>query len=192
MAMTLDEIHELETSWIGRVPSDDPECFGWEPFNIHVFADLIDSCLEYVPAGNRTALDAGCGIGTKCLYMFQAGLEAYGFDRMREFLDEAERLGVPCELADARTFARYGDYGLVYVNHPLACGQGCNDEARLERAIHRQMRTGAVLLDVNYDLAPGCSAHPADSPCTDDCPEDGAAWPEIVRWGRWSAAWVKP
>jgi SAM-dependent methyltransferase len=167
--MTLAEIAALETAWQGRIPPDDPACFGWEPYSPDAFAALLEDCLPRVPSGNRTFLDAGCGIGTKCVLAAQAGLEAYGFDLVPEFLAEARQLGVACEQADARMFTRYGDFGLVYVNHPLVPGPG---ETALERRVHAAMAAGSVLMAVNYDIAPD--------------------WPEISRAGPWDAAWVKP
>jgi hypothetical protein len=110
---------------------------------------------------------------------------------MPEFLTEAIRLGVACELADARDWDGYDRFGLVYLNHPLVCGPNCKDEAVLENWVHGQMSSGSVLLAVNYDLAPGCPAHGSLSPCNDDCPGT-ASWHEITRTGQWAAAWVKP
>lgn len=189
--MDLAGIAGLEAAWVGRV-TPPPGCFGWEPYDPRLFAGLLAACLPHVPAGNRAFLDAGCGIGTKCLLAQRAGLAAHGIDLVPEFLAEAARLGVSAELADARAYGGYGSFGLVYVNHPLACGPGCDDEAALEQRIHEAMAPGAVLLSVNCDLAPGCAAHKPGTPCTDACPHDAAAWPQITRAGAWAAAWVKP
>jgi SAM-dependent methyltransferase len=191
--VTLDEISALEASWLNRVQvSEREKYFDWQPADPVVFTRLLELCLPHVPPGNRTFLDAGCGIGTKCLIAAQHGLAAYGFDRVPEYVAEARRLGVSADPGLAEMYQGYGQHGLVYVNHPLACGPGCDDEATLEHYIHEQMAPGSVLMFMNYDLAPGCSVHSQDQPCTDACPHDAAAWPEIARLGAWMAAWVKP
>jgi SAM-dependent methyltransferase len=185
------QIAALEAEWQGRVQVTPGYC-GWEPYDPGKFTRLLSLCLPHVPPGNRTFLDVGCGIGTKCLLAAQAGLDPSGFDRVPEFVAEARRLGVAAEVADARDYQGYGAPGLVYVNHPLACGGGCDDEAALEHLIHERMASGAVLMAVNYDLAPGCTVHPPSRPCDEGCPPGAAGWPQVARLGAWDAAWVKP
>jgi SAM-dependent methyltransferase len=186
-------ITSLELSWLNRVAiSERDKYFDWQPADPAIFMQLLELCLPHVPPGNLTFLDAGCGIGTKCLLAAQSGLAAYGIDRVPEYLEEAARLGVDCELALAEDYQHYADFGLVYCNHPMVCGPGCEDEAVLEHYIHVQMAPGSVLMFANYDLAPGCSVHPQDRPCTDECPHEAAAWPQVARLGPWTAAWVKP
>ena len=179
----------LEAAWRGRVqvPS---EFFGWEPYDLPAFMELLAAAMAAAPAG-ALFFDAGCGIGTKCLIAAQAGCVASGIDRVPEFVTEARRLGVDAQVADVRDWD-YSPYGIVYVNHPLACGPGCDDEAVLEHRVHESMAPGAALISVNYDLAPGCSVHGPDVPCTEACPHAAAAWREIARLGAWAAAWAKP
>jgi SAM-dependent methyltransferase len=191
--VTLDEIAALEDAWRGRVQVTEPErYFGWEPAPPDRFSRFLAAVLPHVPASNRTFLEVGCGIGTKCLIAADAGLAVYGFDRVPEYTAEARRLGVEAWVGLAQEFTGYGRFGLVYFNHPMVCGPGCEDEAELEHLIHQQMAPGSVLMAANYDLAPGCSVHPPSEPCTDACPWDAAGWVQVARLGPWDAAWVKP
>ena len=192
MALSLDEITQLEQDWIGRVAVSEPETyFDWQPASVDLFSQLLGACLPHVPVGMPGFLDVGCGIGTKCLLAQQAGFTAYGIDRVPEYLAEAAQLGVSAEQVLAGDYTGYSGFGLVYVNHPLNCGEGCDDEAVLEHTIHVAMSPGAVCAGMNYDLAPGCTAHPPDQPCTDACPGTLDGWTEIARLGPWVAAWVK-
>lgn len=191
--MTGDEIAAIDREWIGRVEISQPETyFDWQPFPVGQFTTLLQACLPHVPDGNRTFLDTGCGIGTKLLIAADHGLDAHGIDRVPEYLAEAARLGASVEQTLAEDYAAYGTFGLVYVNHPLATSPTDTDEVLLERLIHDQMTSGAVLLAVNYDLAPGCIAHPPGRVCDEDCLTDVYdGWTEIVRDGAWNAGWVK-
>lgn len=148
--MDLAEIAALEEAWLRKVAVP-PEFFGWEPYDPAAFGALLAAALPHVPAGNRTFLDAGCGIGTKCLIAEAAGLAAHGIDREPAFLAEARRLGVSCEPHDVRDFPRYGEYGLVYVNHPLTSPAA---EAVFESWLHDQVAPGAILLTVNAGAFP--------------------------------------
>jgi hypothetical protein len=94
-------------------------------------------------------------------------------------------------VALAQEYTGYGRFGLVYFNHPMVCGPGCEDEAELEHLIHEGMAPGAVLMAANYDLAPGCPVHPATQPCDITCPHK-VGWAQVARLGDWDAAWVKP
>lgn len=191
--MTPAEIAQLEQDWVGRVQVGQPDVyFDWQPFPADRFTALLEGCLPAVPAGSQSFLDVGCGIGTKQLIAAGYGLSTYGIDRVPEYLAEAAQLGVSAELADARDYTGYGGYGVVYVNHPLRCDPGCDDEAVLEARIHELMAPGAVLIAVNYAYAPLCRAHLPGQPCTDACPLDSSAWPVIARIGPWGAAWMKP
>jgi SAM-dependent methyltransferase len=192
VSLELAEIEALEAAWQGRVAVTEPETyFGWEPCPPRQFLDLLRACLPHVPPGRRTFIDAGCGIGTKLLLAQQEGLAAHGIDRVPEFVAEARRLGASADLGLIEDYTGFGRFGLVYYNHPLACGPGCDFEAGLEHHIHRQVPPGSVVIGMNYDLAPGCRRHPPDRPCDDDCPYELAGWAEVARLGPWAAAWVK-
>lgn len=199
MDLNADEIAALEQQWIGRVQIDQPSVyFDWQPAPVPLFTSLLEACLPHVPPGNRTFLDAGCGIGTKCLLAVSYGLAAYGIDRVPEYLAEAASLGVSTEQTLIESYTGYSTHGLVYLNHPLVCGGDCDDEAVLAHGIQVQMASGAVLLSVNYDLAPGClnprhagAVVPCDDSCTKGYISSYDEWTEVARSGDWNAAWVK-
>jgi hypothetical protein len=186
----LEAITALEASWLGRVATTARDrYFDWQPAAPALFTRLLAACLPHVPPGNRTFIDAGCGIGTKCLLAGRYGLAAHGIDRVPEYVAEAARLGVSAELALIEDYTGFARYGLVYVDHPAVGG---GDEARLEAGIHAQMAPRSVLMAMSYDLAPGCPAHPPGRPCDDACPTDAHdGWTEVARLGAWIAGWVK-
>jgi SAM-dependent methyltransferase len=163
--VTLEELVELEASWQNKV-SPIPGCFGWEPYSLESFSEL----LAIAASRNFLAsfLDAGAGIGTKVIRATHYGLIASGIDLVPEFLAEAARIGADVQYGDVREWD-YSLYGIVYVNHPLI---DQDEEAQLEFAIHDGMASGSVLVAVNYGIAPD--------------------WPEIGRIGEWNAVWVKP
>jgi SAM-dependent methyltransferase len=168
--MTIDEIAALEQQWVGRVQVPARGVyFDWQPAPVAMFAVLLEECLPYVPSDNKTFLDVGCGIGTKGLLAKQAGLDAYGLDRVPEYVSEAIRIGIVAWEGLAEDYDAYARYGMVYINHPLV---PIFEEAVLERDIHSQMASGSVLMTVNYDVVP-------------------AGWAEIARVGDWNAGWVK-
>lgn len=169
--MDMDQLASLEASWLRRIQPP-PGAFGWEPYDLSAFTALLRQAVLHVPRSNTSFIDVGCGIGTKCLVAEQFGLSAWGIDIVPEFLAEAQRHWVRAVLADARTYTRYADFGLVYINHPLVCGDGCAQETELEEYVQAGMASGAVLLSVNYEACP--------------------VWPEVARDGDWAAAWVKP
>lgn len=193
MALGRDEIIQLEQDWIGRVAVSEPETyFDWQPAPLDLFTQLLQACLPVVPVGMPGFLDVGCGIGTKCLIATQAGLTASGIDRVPEYLAEAATLGVSTEQVLAEDYTGYGNFGLVYMNHPLVTGPGDNRQALLAHSVHLAMAADAVLIDINYDLAPGCLSHPPDRACDTACRIDAySGWVQVARAGDWNAAWVK-
>jgi hypothetical protein len=169
-SMTLDEIAALEQQWVGRVQvSARDRYFDWQPAPVGMFNSLLEECLPYVPLHNLTFLDAGGGIGTKCLLAQRYGLIAHNIDRVSEYISEACRLGVDSELSLIEDYVAISEYGIVYVNHPLVPDF---EEVVIERDIHDRMGFGSVLMSINYDVAP-------------------SGWTEVARIGPWNAAWVK-
>ena len=192
--MTLEEIAALEQQWIGQVQIDQPDVyFDWQPASVELFTGLLEQCLSHVPSGNQTFLDVGCGIGTKCILAAQYGLVVNGFDRVPEYLTEAAQLGISAIEILAEDFADYGDFGIVYMNHPLiTIGPSDNRQALLAAQVHEAMASRSVLLSINYDLAPGCLSHLPDRSCDTNCRTDAYdGWTEFARDGHWNAAWVK-
>jgi SAM-dependent methyltransferase len=174
--MTLDAIRALEQEPAPPFPDDGLDCFGWAPYDLDVFARLLDAAIAVAPG--VSFLDAGCGLGTKCLLATERGLDAYGIDRVEAYVAQATRLGARAEVADVRDWARYGDFDVVYACHPLREPA----ETGFERWLHEQMNPGAVWMTLR-----GCVV-----------PE---GWREVVREDyqrhhhdppRWRGVYVKP
>jgi SAM-dependent methyltransferase len=92
-------------------------------------------------------LEVGCGIGTKAVYASRAySLTTVGIDRIGEYVAEAKKAGLSAFETDALHFGSYGDYGIVYVNHPF---KDFDAERVLEHKIQADMMAGAVLICVN-------------------------------------------
>jgi SAM-dependent methyltransferase len=186
----INTLRQLEGYWHIQGVATEPETyFGWEPYDLDQFWQLLQGCIPHVPADRQSFVDIGCGIGTKCLLAQNAGLAVFGVERVPTYVAEAQRLGVEVWQGLAQDFTQYDQYGLVYVNHPMASGG--NTEALLENSIQSSMASGSVLMSVNYDLAPGCPHHPPTSPCSEAC-GGASSWPEIARINDWAAAWIKP
>lgn len=165
--MDAAEIAALERSWEGRVQVSEPaRYYGWVPSRATLFQGLLGLCVPHAPS--RTFLDAGCGIGTKCLLAQQMGLAAHGIDRVLEYVEEAQRLGVGAEVCHIENYTGYASFGIVYFYQPAPDDY----EPVLEKVIHERMAPGAVLMSAAYVRDPG--------------------WPEIARLGERIAAWVKP
>ena len=150
----------LEREWLTRHPGlrSQPGFYGWEPYPLEEFGRLLDAAIPHAPSGRL--VDAGCGIGTKCLYAAAAGLAAEGVEHAAEYAAEARRLGVTVHEADVRGWPHFGAYGVVYVNCPL---KGDREEAAFEAWLHGQMAPGAVLISVN-----DCGAPPGWRPVLDE------------------------
>lgn len=144
--MDIEAIRQLELDWLEKyrvLRSASEDSYGWEPFPISRFYNMLILAMSH----NRGPfLDVGCGIGTKVLLASQVGIEAQGIELFPEYVAEAERLGVKVEQADARSYGRYGEFGIIYINHPL---RDIEEEDKLERHIQRQMVPGSVLIAVN-------------------------------------------
>ena len=146
------DLEELEAWWHDRpVEGVLPGCLPWLPYSLTQFRVLLAEAVQ--AARGRTFLDAGCGIGTKCLEAGNRGLLAAGMDIVLVYLAQAALLNVACFCADARTWNGYSSWDIVYLNHPLADD---SEEALLERYVQDQMRPGQVLMTVN-SMAPPVS-----------------------------------
>src|SRR5215472_14564374 len=126
-----------------------PERFGWEPYPLSEFAILLDAAIGAAPASSF--LDVGCGVGTKCRAAALRGLVVAGVETVAEYADVARAAGVAVEVCDVYDYARYGGFGIVYVNCPFRHEP---DEAAFETWLHRQLAPGAVLIAVNSRTPP--------------------------------------
>lgn len=141
--MKLDEIRRIESEPVPPVRSDDGgfSFYGWAPYDLGTFGQLVGIAAE-VASGCRF-VDAGCGIGTKCLAASAFGLPAHGIDRVPQYVEAARRYGVSAEVADVRDWGRYGEFDIVYVSHPL---RDVLVEAAFEEWLFGQMKPGAVFV----------------------------------------------
>jgi SAM-dependent methyltransferase len=141
----LAEIDQLEQEWKDIHPEHRQQegRWGWEPFPVDRFLPLL---VIAAARNHGPFLDVGCGIGTKLLIAESRGLKAEGIEIVPDYVDEARRLGVNASVADAVTFTRYGEFGIVFINHPL---KDFDAEDSLELMIQDQMSPGAVLITVN-------------------------------------------
>lgn len=131
----------------------DADCRGWEPYSLDLFRSLLELAIP-AAAGTRF-LDIGSGTGEKLAAARELGLDPEGVEINDAYADEADRHGLVTHRADARTWDRYGDYDIVYLNHPLVSE---DTEADFERWLHPQLQPGAVLVQVNDCIAPGWPA----------------------------------
>jgi trans-aconitate methyltransferase len=147
--MSIEEIRLLEREMAPPFPDSPLDCFGWAPYDLDVFDRLLSAAIG--AARGSAFLDAGCGLGTKCLRAAERGLTAYGIDRVPAYVKRAAQLGVSCEVADVREWKRYGEFSIVYVSHPLRPGA----EESFETWLHGQMAPGSVLMTPRIGSVPG-------------------------------------
>jgi SAM-dependent methyltransferase len=164
----MDEILDLEREWAAR---GDPgnDCWGYLPYDPRDFVRLLEAAIPVAP--QPTFLEAGCGIGTKCLIAAAHGLEAHGIEIVPELAARAREFGVTVHEQDIRDFGGYGDYGIVWVNRPL---RDMEAEDAFERQVREAMAPAAVLIVANT------WAHPL-------------SWiPVRDERAAWRGAWQKP
>jgi ubiquinone/menaquinone biosynthesis C-methylase UbiE len=71
----------------------------WQRETEHVYSEGRKTALQYIVNSSKTILDVGCGIGLD--YLPLSNLEYYGVDVTPRFINEAHRLGVPCQIGSA-------------------------------------------------------------------------------------------
>lgn len=147
--MTLEEIRLAERAWRAPVPGVRPGEFSWNPYDIDDFRYLLTVAMRYAP--NRRFLDAGCGIGTKCLIAASLGLAAEGAERVPAYIDRARGWGITVHEADLLEWDGYAGYGIVYLNHPL---HREDREAQFEQQLGDRLAAGTVLVKVNTNWPP--------------------------------------
>ncbi len=143
-------ISALERSWVGKPIGRLDERFHlWAPYGVDEFLRLLDVAIP--AARDKTFLDVGCGIGTKCLLAKDRGLEVHGVEWVPEYVAEARQLGVRVYEADIRNWPDYDKFGIVYLNCPFKDNE---EEAEFERWLQDAIRSGSVLIQVNDCIAP--------------------------------------
>lgn len=146
----LAEMEEVEAAWEHPPELEDGVHYPCLFYLLDRFALMLDAAVDVIRSDSLVPysyLEVGCGIGTKAAYAMRAyQLLTCGIDRLPRYVGEAVKLGVGAEVADAEQYGFYGDFGIVYVNHPF---MDRDAEAALERKIQAEMLPGAVLICVN-------------------------------------------
>jgi len=189
----LTELEAREADWSD--PADFTDGLHWPCvfYDLARFADLLAAAVEAITDTSRylddgtgfvpySLLEVGCGIGTKAAYAQRAhGLYVEGIDRIPGYVAAARRLRVNAYMTDAARYSGYGDFGIVFVNHPFRRRE---DEEPLERKIQAAMMPGSVLISVNSNYFPYNMA----------CPQAVANWEPLTRPDLWPihGAWRKP
>lgn len=146
----LTTVRQQERLWQKKVAPTDERYTPWMPSDVAQFLVLLVEAMAEA-SGDRF-LEVGCGPGTKMLLARDLfGLDVHGFDRVPEYVDAANGLGLDAFLQDALTYRDYGKFDIVFLNRP------CRDpvlERELERQVWARMRRGAVLLIMNTEMKP--------------------------------------
>lgn len=123
--------------------AEQPGCREWDPWNLVEFFPAIEVAQAHA-SGSRF-LGVGCGIGCKLVLASELGFQVSGFDIRPEYVQVARRLCPEAALlvADAREFAGYGSFDVIYCYFPLLDE---SEEWRLDDRIAEQMAPGAVLM----------------------------------------------
>lgn len=121
-----------------------PEGFyGWEPYHLDASEDLIATAALH--ARGKKFLDAGCGIGTKCLLATYYGFEPFGIEWIPEYAAQAGNFGVRVFQEDMREFTRWQDFDVIYLNHPFTTRER---EQAFESRMQEQISPGSILIKV--------------------------------------------
>jgi len=154
LASVLREAALLDHSWRAHPAGhDDIRKTPWMPFEMHAFIAL---CAEALPeAQGDRFLGIGCGIGTREKIAREFfGFEAHGFDRVPEYVEQAQVLGVRAEVADALEFTGYGDYDVLWFNRPF---RDPALQAQLEARVWEEAKPGAEVICANLEDQPPSS-----------------------------------
>jgi SAM-dependent methyltransferase len=117
------------------------ETYGYIPLPKQEWAPSFEAARLATP-GQRF-LDVGCGTGTKVLRAQRAGFDAWGLEIRPRYAALARRLGAQVIDGDARVWAGYADFDVVFLFHLL---KEYDAEADLERRVMCLMRSGALLI----------------------------------------------
>lgn len=141
---------QLARDWQRRIPEDDRRYAPWMPFPLPAFIALLAEALP--EADGDYFLEAGCGPGPGMLLARDIfGLDAHGFDRVREYVIAARTLGLNADVADAAEYAGYGKARLIWFNRvardPVL-------QARIEAKVWRDAAPGAVVMCAHLESPP--------------------------------------
>jgi SAM-dependent methyltransferase len=144
---------QLEREWMRKVPEDPGTRLlyaPWMPFNIPAFMDLLFEAFSEAP-GNRF-LGIGCGIGTKEMLAREFySLDVFGIERVPEYVEQARKLDVDVDEADADGWYNYGAFDLVWFNRVF---RDPGRQQHLEDLVWRDMAPGAVVMIAHLEHPP--------------------------------------
>jgi trans-aconitate methyltransferase len=135
----------LESAWSDRHSCRDQDCWGFAAYPVDLFRRILAAAVAGCGQAQPVFVDAGAGIGTKCLLAQRAGCRAYGIEHNQHYVDEAVKLGADVGLGDVRTWD-FSEADIVWVNCPL---REPVDEIVFEAGLSAQMKPGAVLCLAN-------------------------------------------
>ncbi len=156
---TITQAGKLEREWQRKVPETDRSRTPWMPFPIPAFIALLAEALP--EADGSKFLGIGAGIGTKELLAREIfGLEVLGIEVEKEYVAQAEALGVPVRVIDAAYYTGYGNYDILWFNRVF---RDPDLQLSLEKIIWDGMAPGAVVICANLE----------------SFPPDGSFWPVL-------------
>lgn len=138
------DLDVLDQQWVNKYVNlrGDPHIWGWEPHSVPVFTRLLDLAVPY--ASERSFLEVGCGIATKCeIAKRRHNLDVAGVEIHAVYAREAERRGIKVFNQDAVSFEHYRDYGIVYQN---ATFRDRDKQDSFEVWLQEQLNPGQVLI----------------------------------------------
>jgi len=135
----------LESAWQDKHSCRDEDCWGFAAYPVDLFRRILDAAVAATGKDRPVFVDAGAGIGTKCLLAERAGCRAYGIEHNKHYVEEARKLGADVALGDVLTYG-YSGADIVWVNCPL---REPADEIAFEADLAAQLKPGAVLCLAN-------------------------------------------
>lgn len=135
-------VDRLEAAWLPVEQYAHPEFYDYQATPLPLFMDGLLLLREIAPGGRF--LDVGSGIGTKLIIANQMGFEVHGIE-VRSYYLAISRLLCPeaqVELADARGYAGYGNFDVIFCYRPLIREDA---QRALEILLTEQMRPNAIL-----------------------------------------------
>lgn len=176
VASALRRAAQLDREWQGKIAQGEEErrlWTPWMPFNLGEFTGLLaEAVAGYEPGEDEdiTFLEIGCGPGPKMLVARDVfGLDATGFDRVREYVIAARTLGLEADIGDALTWPGYGRAGIIWFNRVARDPQL---QARIEARVWHGTAQGAVVMCANLEAPPPSSWFPV----VDDWEARRGAW----------------
>jgi SAM-dependent methyltransferase len=150
---TIRTAARLEDAWRQKIAlpeADRARYLPFMPFQLPAFDALLYEAMTEAP-GDRF-LDIGCGPGSKLLIAQEHyGLDAYGIDRVPEYVAAAREAGLKADVADALDWTGYGDFDLIWFYRPMADPAL---QAQLEWHVWNSMAPGAIVACANLESPP--------------------------------------